>query len=172
MSQRAAKRTRGFPNRQQERNSFFQSKWSVLNEKEFVSCAIKSVFRHAWISLPVRSFWELLHFKFILSYLYLIPTSPKVNDWNSNSLTRILRSSTLTITLRVRSQRYIKTACCYIADVLYMERETKVSRRKIVICSYKQESWKTRLEVRTKKLYSCPHLFEWTSVECGVSLYC
>ena len=40
-----------------KRSRSSQSKWSLLNEKEFLSHVTKSVFRHVWISLPVRGFW-------------------------------------------------------------------------------------------------------------------
>ena len=72
--QRAAKRTRGFLHQQQEKNMSFQSKWWLLNEKEFLSSASQSGFGHVQISLPVRGFWELLHFEFVLVYFSFITT--------------------------------------------------------------------------------------------------
>ena len=61
----------GFSHQQQERRRSFQSKWSLLNRKEFLSRAIKSDFR---LSLPVICFWELLYFW--ISYLIFIFSSP------------------------------------------------------------------------------------------------
>ena len=53
-----------------ERRSF-QCKLSLLNKKEFLSCASKSVFKHARISFLVRGFWELLNLGFIYFYFYI-----------------------------------------------------------------------------------------------------
>ena len=85
----AAKRTCGFPCLHQEEGGFFQSKWSLLNNKEFLSRARKSVFRHTQISLHLRGFWEFLHFWIYFILFFHISTNLFHNK-NENISLKIL----------------------------------------------------------------------------------